>query len=178
MSCLIQGLVVSSFILLDSASFVSAFFYNYHFCLSVSSSSISPGDTFAPIPLSLTLLLSPSPIAFRLISQTHSFFSRSTVQLFRPLNLSLCVCVDICVYSMPRWDFLCVGDGSNIAVAILQKNPWRNERRERESVLFAGQYFCSSITSISPSDSASYSAALHGFMLSSCAVEADVEIQL
>lgn len=78
-----------------------------------------------PLPDSL---LTPSPIAFRLISPAHSFFSRSQVQLFRPLNLRVyvraCVCLRACVY-IKR--FVC--DGSNIMVAILLKNPWRNERK-------------------------------------------------
>lgn len=128
---------------------------------------ISLANGFALIPLSLTPLLSPSPIAFRLISPAHSFFSRSRVQLFKLLNLSACrfVFACICVHSMPIWEFVCAGDGSNITVAILLKNPWRNERKYRVCFIWwSVLLFLSSFHLLS--HSASYSAALSLFMFS------------
>lgn len=128
MWCLIQGLILSSFILLDSATSVYFPFFKTIVCHCLSSlpSFISLSNSFALIFHSLTPLLSPYPIAFLLISPAHSFFSRSRVQLFRPLNLSVggFVFVRICGILCD----VCIGDGSNIAVAILQKSPWRYQR--------------------------------------------------
>lgn len=114
MSCFIQGLVVPSFILLERFSpavwtvYLSPlplFFLfppNYHLpLLSVFPFIHFSSQYLCSHPYLPGTLLSPSPIAFCLISPAHSFFSRSKVPLFRPLNLCVCVCARIyclCAY--------------------------------------------------------------------------------
>lgn len=180
MSCFIQGLVVPSFILLEWFSLavwtlylssLPLFFFsppNYHLpLLSVFPFIHFSSQYLCSHPYLPGTLLSPSPIAFCLISPAHSFFSRSKVPLLRPLNLCVCVrthLLFVCIYvcSMPIWVFLCVG--SNIAVAILLKSPWRNKRKE--CALFDGQISCFSITSTLLWDSAALPgrAVTHGQM--------------
>lgn len=126
MWCLIQGLILSSFILPDSVTSVSAFLLFFPqtivcHCFQSLHSFLYP----------LALLSSPTHwhrsyllilLLFLLISSVHSFFSRSRFQLFKPVKLNVCRSVFVSVCGI--W---CVG--SNIVAAILERNPWRYPRQ-------------------------------------------------
>lgn len=132
MSCLIQGLILSSFILWTPEPLSLPFFLFqndnlplpsvtsfFHFCSQYLCSRLSPWH-----PSYLLILL-----LFHLISAALSLFLAG--QGFNCLGLWNVLFVCICVYTLPICYCVWCGDRSNIVVAILQKNPWGYHRKGR-----------------------------------------------